>query len=566
VLACEAQAESDLVVEIPETTRIAGEVRQADPIAARFTADEHLARCQEKLDPLVSKFYLDLPRPSLENNMADMERLKYCLSKVIGGCEFQMGLKVMRTLPALLRQADWKVTATCALRGPLIEITSVSPGNTAGKSLALVIDLGTTTVVAHLVDLTAGQTIGSAARYNSQIPYGADVVRRILWCESEPDGVSRMQELAVSDISSLTQELQEKHRFGLGDVSAVVAAGNTTMMHLLMGIEPRGIRREPYVGGAYDPPPFRAAELGIKINPRGLLYCLPCISSFVGADIVAGVLAVNMHKRAELSMLIDIGTNGEIVIGNQDWLMCASASAGPAFEGSENTCGMRATSGAIDHIRLADPDTPLSFSTIGDKPPTGICGSGYVDLLAELLRLGVMDKTGQLNMQMDCPRVRLRADGLAEYVVVWARETGHGHDIVLAQDDIMNLTRAKGAIFSACRVIMNQLNLSFDEIDEILVAGGFGSFLNIENAIMIGLLPDIPAHKIRFVGNTSIGGARRACLSREKYQEARQIGAAMTYCELSTDPRFMEEFVSACFYPHTEVTLFPTAIKKLARR
>jgi uncharacterized 2Fe-2S/4Fe-4S cluster protein (DUF4445 family) len=562
-LACEAQAESDLVVEVPETSRMLGQALEADPSAARFSADGNLARSQQKLTPLVAKHYLELPPPSLENGVADLERLQHALSRALGGGEFQMGLKVIRTLSHTLRQADWKVTATTAFRGSLTEITEVAPGNTARKNLAVVVDFGTTTVVAHLVDMVAGQTIGTAAKYNAQIPYGGDVVRRIIHAVGEPDGVEQFQELAAGDICALIQELQTRHRFGHGDISAVVAAGNTTMMHFLLGLDPDGIRREPYVGVAYDPPPLRAAELGIKTNPRALLYSLPCISAFVGADIVAGVLATGMHERQELAMLIDIGTNGEIVIGNRDWLMCASASAGPAFEGSESSCGMRATFGAIDHLRLADSETMLSFSTIGDADPVGICGSGYVDVLAELLRLGVMDKTGRLNMDARCSRVRRRADGVAEYVLVPAAESGHGSDIVLAQDDILNLLRTKAAIYAACRMIMRRLNIGFDAIQEILVAGAFGNYLDIENAILIGLLPDLPAGKIRFVGNTCIAGAKLACLSRESYQETRRIALGMTYCELSTDPCFMEEFVSASFFPHTDIENFPTVMARL---
>ncbi len=565
VLACEARAESDLEVEIPASSRLAGGVTEIDPSAARFSAEDHLARRYEKLDPLVQKHYLELPAPTLANNVADLERLEQALRQVVGEGEFQMGLKVIRLLPKLLREAHWKVTATVGHRGALTEITQIVPGNTSGKNLAVIVDLGTTTVVAHLVDLVAGQTIGSAAKYNAQIPYGGDVVRRIVWATGEPDGIARMQELTAGDIDTLIQELQDKHRFSRGDISAVVAAGNTTMMHFLLGLDPNEIRREPYVGVAYDPPPLRAAELGLKINPRGLLYCLPSISSFVGADVSAGVLAVGMHKQAGLRMLIDVGTNGEIAIGNRDWMMCASASAGPAFEGSENSCGMRATFGAIDHIRLADPDTLLSLSTIGDKPPVGICGTGYVDLLAELMRFGVMDKTGRLNQDLGCSRVRVAADGLPEYVVVWAHESGHKREVVLGQEDILNLTRAKAAIYAASRVILRQVHLNFSDLEEVLVAGAFGNYLNIENAVQIGLLPDIAADKIRFVGNTCIAGAQLAGLSRAAFAEAREIARGMTYCELSTDPGFMDEFVSACFYPHTDVAMFPSVLARLAK-
>lgn len=563
VLACEAHAESDLVVEVPETSRILGQVREVDPSAERFSADTHLSRSHEALTPIVNKYHLEMTPPSLENNLADLERLDYALRQASGCDAFQMGLKVIRTLPELLRRAGWKVTAATAFRGPLTEITEVTAGNTARKNLAVIVDLGTTTVVAHLVDLVTGQTIGSAAKYNSQIPYGGDVVRRILFAAGEPDGVDQFQAMAAGDISTLIQELQGKHRLGLGDISAVVAAGNTTMMHFLLGLDADDIRREPYVGVAYGPPPFRAAELGIQINPRGLLYCLPSISSFVGADIVAGVLATGMHEREALSMLIDIGTNGEIVIGNRDWMMCASASAGPAFEGSESSCGMRATIGAMDHMRLADRETLLSFSTVGNADPAGICGSGYVDLLAELLRLGVIDRTGRLNEEIKCSRVRLRDDGVAEYVLFPGEESADGKDVVLAQEDILNLLRAKAAIYAASQIIMRQVGLDFGDIEEIMVAGAFGNYLDIENAVIIGLLPDVPAEKIRFVGNTSIAGAKLACLSQERYVESQMIARSMTYCELSTDPHFMDEFVSASFFPHTDIERFPTVMRKL---
>lgn len=563
VLACEAHAESDLVVEIPETSRMVGEVHEGDASASRFGAIEHQERGQEVIDPLVQKYYVALTPPSLENNISDLARLEHHLRQKMGGGEFQMGLKVIRSLPGVLREADWKVTATVACRGPLDEITEVARGSTSRQNLSVVVDLGTTTVVAHLVDLGTGQTIGGAAKYNSQAQYGGDIVRRILWATRSPDSIDRFQQVTVEDIGELIMELKKKHHFGFSDVSSIVAAGNTTMIHFLLGLSPMEIRREPYVGVAYSPPPLRAAELGLKINPRGLLYCLPSISAFVGADVVAGVLAVGLPQREKPSMLIDIGTNGEIVIGNREWLMCASASAGPAFEGSETRCGMRATFGAIDHIRLADPDSILSFSTIGDKPPVGVCGSGFVDLLAEMLRLGVMDKTGRLNTSLGCRRIRQREDDVPEFVIAWEQEAGEGRDVAIGQEDILNLMRAKAAIYAASQILMRQVGLTLDDLEEIMVAGAFGNYLNVENAVLIGLLPDMASGRIRFVGNTSIAGAKKICLSRAAYRQAETVARSITYCELSTDPRFMEEFVSASFFPHTDVAKFPTAMAKL---
>ena len=567
ILACEARVESDLVVEVPPESRIRGEVRTVDRDAERFS-DISSALGQEKLvvDPLVQKHYIALPAPTLENNAADLDRLEHALHRVIGAHESQMGLKAIRTLPELLRGADWKVTATSAYRGSLTEITEITAGNTAGCNLAIAVDIGTTTVVAHLVDLNTGDTLCTAAKYNSQIIYGGDVIRRIIWAGSHEDGLERMHKLVAADINGLIGELQEKSHTACRDITFLSIAGNTTMMHMLLKLEAGHIRREPYIGVAYSPPPFRAAEVGLEISSRGLLYCMPMVSSYVGADISAGVLASGMHQSESLKMLIDIGTNGEIVIGGSDFLMCASASAGPAFEGSESVDGMRATAGAIDHVRLLGRDRVLSYSTIGNEPAVGICGTGYVDLLAELLREGLIDKTGKLVEPEDSPRVRPNDEGVNEYVLVRAGEGGAEKDIVITQFDIENMLRAKAAIYSASLVLLNSLQLSYDDIEQIYVAGAFGNYLNVENAVCIGLLPDVPSERIQFIGNTAVSGAKLAALSREKYRQVREIASQMTYFELSTDNSFMDEFVRACFFPHTDIENFPSVMERLGRK
>jgi uncharacterized 2Fe-2S/4Fe-4S cluster protein (DUF4445 family) len=311
---------------------------------------------------------------------------------------------------------------------------------------------------------------------------------------------------------------------------------------------------------AYQPPPFRAAELGLTIDPRGLVYCLPCVSSFVGGDITAGVLAVGMHHSDEPLMLIDIGTNGEIVVGNKDWMVCASASAGPAFEGAGTRHGMRAMRGAIDHVRGWYSGDTLSFSTVGDATPNGICGTGYVDLLAHLLRLQIIDKTGRLNMGMRSSRLRRGENDTPEFVVVRAGEKGAPRDLVITQDDVANLMRAKAAVYAASKVLLNSLGLRRSDIKEILVAGAFGNYLDLENAVAIGLLPDVAGEDLRFVGNTSVIGAKIVALSRQRYVEVQEIAKGMTYLELSTDPTFMQEFTSACFFPHTNIEEFPSVL------
>lgn len=560
ILACEAYASGDLLVEVPPETQLRGRVREVDIAEQRLSEIAVLERQPTQLNPLVRKHALKVPPPTLENSAADLERLVRELRKQDGSGEYQMGLKVTRKLSEAIREARGVVTATTAYRGALTEITEVVGGDFSGTNLAVAVDAGTTSVVAHLVDLTTGQTLGTAAKYNAQAVYGADVVRRIMWCSEKPDGLLQLHNLIVDDINLLIQELQNKFRLSQNYITLVVAAGNTTIMHTLLGLNPEWIRREPYVGVAYQPPPFRAAEIGLTIHPRGLLYCLPCMSSFVGADITAGILAVGLHQSDAPRMLIDIGTNGEIVIGNKEWMVCASASAGPAFEGTGTHDGMRAMRGAIDHFRGWHGGRTFSFSTVGDEAPNGICGTGYVDLLAQLLRLGLIDKTGRLNMDRRSKRLREGPEGVPEFVVVEAGEKGAARDLVITQEDVANLVRAKAAVYAASKVLLKSLGLRLSDIKEILVAGAFGNFLDLENAVYIGLLPDVPGEHLRFVGNTSIVGAKIAALSRERYVEAQQIARSTTYFELSTDPTFMGEFTSACFLPHTHIEEFPSVL------
>jgi uncharacterized 2Fe-2S/4Fe-4S cluster protein (DUF4445 family) len=567
VLACETQVDSDLVVEVPVAVSLREQIPEGGRPRRRLYEMATRERQPSKLEPLVKKVHLRVSKPSLENNAADLERLEYALRETLkSDNEYQMGLKVIRTLPDVLRRAEGSVTATVGYRGRLSEITEVTPGDTSARSLGVAVDVGTTTIVAHLVDLAVGQTLESALMYNSQAAYGADVIRRIIWCSSNPGGLGKIHEITVEDINQLIHELEEKFHLSINDIDLVVAVGNTTMMHFLLGINPEWIRREPYCGVTYQPPAFRASEVGLKINARGLLYCLPSVGSFVGADVTAGVLATGMNESDDLRMLIDIGTNGEVVIGNREWLVCASASAGPAFEGAGNRDGMRATHGAIDHIRGWSRSRTFGYSTVGDKPPIGLCGTAYVDLLAELLHMGVMDKTGRFDFSNGSSRLRRGADGTAEYVVVYAGEKGAPRDLVITEDDCSNLIRAKAAIYAAAKLLLRSLGLTFANLKEIMVAGAFGNYLDLENAVLIGLLPDLPAEKLRFAGNTSIAGAKIAMLSCDRYREAQRIAQRMTYFELSTAPSFMEEFSSACFFPHTNIEEFPSVMARFANK
>jgi len=564
ILACEGRVASDLVVEVPPETRLAGAPEYAEGEVPYLTDVSGFAGRKIRLAPLVRKTYLQLPPPTLDNNLSDLQRLEQALGKSLDLHDFQMGLKVTRLLPDVVRQADWRVTAMTGHRGPLAEIVSVEPGDTTRRNFCIAADIGTTTVVCHLVDLCSGQTLGQAAKYNSQASYGADVIRRIIHASQGPEAENALRKAIVGDVNELIQELITRHRLAAQDISLISAAGNTAMIHLLLGLPVENVRKEPYIGTAYHLPPLRAAEVGLQINPRGLLYCLPCVAGFVGADIVAGIYASGLSQGEQVSMLIDIGTNGEIVIGNNEFIVCASASAGPAFEGAECHSGMRATKGAIDHIRLHDPDHVLNYSTIASAPPVGLCGTGYVDLIAGMLRVGLIDKTGRLQPDASARRVREDDDGILEYVVVAGDSTGNGKDVTVTQEDVDNIMRAKGAIYAAESVLLNSLNMTFDDISEIMVAGAFGNFLDVNNAVCIGLLPDVPLEKMRFVGNTSLAGAKLAALCEGCYQDIFKVASGTTYFELSTEPTFMDQFVSACFFPHTNVELFPSVMSQLA--
>jgi len=564
VLACRGYVESDLTVEVPQRSRIEHAVEATGGPEDVFGESVLRQRYDAKLSPLVRKDCVELPPPSLENNAADLERLTHALSKKTGIEVFRADLKVIRRLPRILRGSDWRVTATTARYARHAEILSVEPGDATRRNMAVAVDVGTTTVVAHLIDLNTAQTLGARAKYNSQIRYGSDVIRRIIHAGKD-GGLKELHDAVVGDVTELIGQLLQQHRLGFANVTLVTAAGNTTMMHLLIGIPPDWIRKEPFVGVMYRPGPIPAGEVGLKINPRGLVYCLPSVAAFVGADISAGVLATGLHKSADVRMLVDIGTNGEMVIGNRDFLVCASTSAGPAFEGAESEAGMRATRGAIDHLRLFDRHRPPSYTTIGSGPPVGICGTGYIDLLAGLLSVGLVDKAGRLQPDR-CERIRANDRGVLEYVVAPSSEAGGDRDVVITQEDIANLLRAKGAIYSGACVLLNSLGMTFDDVREILVAGAFGNYIELENAITIGLLPDVPHEKLRFVGNSSITGAKLAALCHEKYEEVQNIASGMTYFELGTDPTFMDQFSRACFLPHTDIERFPRVMSRIGRQ
>jgi len=553
VLACRTKVLSDMTITVPKSHTLETSQILMDTDAQRFR--ELAGEVREgifEFDPLVRKICVEMSPPTVHDHTADQERLYLAIREQVDAPIMQAGFRLLQKLSRLLQSSGYKATVTVGRRGETTEVIEVEPGNRCERNFALAVDLGTTTVVAHLVDLTKATTIDTEATYNSQINFGEDYIRRIIYAE-ENDAFDEMQNRIVSDVNNLIITLATRQKVDLQDVNAIVYAGNTAMVHFLLNLDPTRIRREPYIASAGFVPPIRAAEAGIQINKRGLLYCLPSVAAYVGSDIVAGVLTTRIFTQKGISLFIDIGTNGEVVLGNQDWLVCASSSAGPAFEGSGVKHGMRAGAGAIEKLTILD-DGSIELKTIADTHPVGICGSGLLDTLAELFTHGIIDRTGRFNPNGQ-PRLTEGDEGRQFQIV----PAGNEHqEIVITQADIDNLVRSKAGVFAAIRVLMESTQTKLEDLDAVYLAGGFGNFLNVRQAVTIGMLPDVPSEKIQFVGNTSIAGAKTVMLSRKALKAAEKIAKSMTYFDLMSHQGYMEEFTRANFLPHTDLSLFPS--------
>ncbi len=550
VLACQTLVEDDLEVEIPPDT-LASERLRVDEDAQRFRATLPRVRHREfRHAPLVFKVCLHLPPPTLTDPVGDAQRLQRSVRKLTETASLQTGLKVLRTLPSVLRQHNFTVTATVGRRRGVAEIMEVEGGDTAERNYLAVVDIGTSTVVAHLIRAHDGTLIGAQACFNSQSVCGWEVTSRIIY--SERMGQESLQSRVVEDINRLIATLAADHNVNVRDITAVVCAGNTVMMHFLLGLPAAGIRRNPFVAVDLEPPPVRAAEVGIRVNPRALLFFVPAIGSWVGGDVTAGILATGLDQAEEISALIDIGTNGEIVVGNKDWLVACSASAGPALEGASVSCGMVAERGAIEQVYARDG--AIQWRVIGDAPPRGLCGSGILDAVAVLLDLNVIDRSGRF-VAGSHPALESH-EGSLGFRLAAARETAHGKPLILMQEDLENVITAKAAIFAATKILFDRLQLRITDISRLFIAGGFGNFIHLENAIRIGLFPPLPPARIRYVGNTSIWGARLIACSEEACERAHEISRTTTYYDLMGSADYVEQFKQARFLPHTQIELF----------
>jgi uncharacterized 2Fe-2S/4Fe-4S cluster protein (DUF4445 family) len=522
-------------------------------------------------DQTIRKYFLEIEPPSLIDKTDDLARVIRTLNARHGTdiARLSVDVALLRRMAGVLRGAGWRATAvletdTWVSPDGAPRLVDIVPGDTTASSWGVAVDIGTTSNVVYLVDLLTGKLVDTASDYNHQISRGEDIISRIIYA-SKGDGLAELQGLVVETINGLLKTLAADNGLSTNDIYKMTVAGNSTMIHLFLGLPPESIRKEPYITTADRPLPVMASRVGVEINPLATVDCLPGVGSYVGADITAGVFSSGMCKLGEVSLFIDIGTNGEMVLGDCDWLISCACSAGPAFEGAGVQDGMRATAGAIEEIWIDDNTYEPTYRVIGDEPPRGICGSGLISLLAELFISGVMDKAGNIDLGLDTPRVR-QGDHGPEYVVVKAAQTTTGRDIVINKVDIDNLLRAKAAVYAGISVLARSVGTDLGSVERILIAGAFGQYLDIENAVHIGLLPDLPRHKFRYLGNTSILGAYLALLSRECRKGISEVAQRMTYLELSADNTFHDEWMSALFLPHTDITEFPSVMELLKGR
>ena len=568
VLACTATLESDADIRVPIESQLGDKrvLERRPPIPLKgytLSAKDWAMRLpQWQLNPPTTKFHLILDKPTLDDNLSDSERIKRALAQIADLEDVVIDYPMLQALPGMIRASSFDVTVTVLNRGNEARAVRIEKGDTTPRQAALAVDLGTTTIAVQLVDLQTGEVTAEASDYNGQISFGEDVISRIIY-STRATGLAKLQSAAVNTIWNLIQQVVEKTNMEFCSITHLCVSGNTTMIHLLLGIDPRYIRVDPYIPVATVFPWIKASNIGIRIASGVYLRATPCVASYVGGDIVAGVLASGMFNSEKITLYIDIGTNGEMVVGNKDWMLSCSCSAGPAFEGAGVKHGMRATRGAIEQVRINEVTFEPMIITVGNRRPIGICGSGLIDVLAELFLTGVIDERGKVNSELDTPRTR-RSDTAGEYVLAWADESGTNRDIVITDVDIDNLMRAKAAVFAGINVMLEEVGMTVDMLEEILIAGAFGRYLEIDKAIIIGLLPDVDTEKIKFVGNGSLLGSYLMALSNSLIEEGDRIANMMTYLELSTNPKFMDQYVSALFLPHTNIEDFPTVKRRLA--
>jgi len=566
-LACQTVVEGDVAIHVPPQEKIERRLT-TDRVVAEVTVPEGYEYLS---DQTVRRIHLELTPPSMDDQTDDWSRLQTAFRL---GQRFEnvtCSLSLLQRMGDVLRAGDWKVTAVADIKNVIesyetnqsIRLIDLQPGHVDEYSplWGTAIDIGTTTVTLWLVDLVSGQVRAQVAEYNGQIARGEDVISRIIYAGKNGGG-NELRQRVLDTINSLLETACKRVKAKPENVVKAAISGNSTMMHLLLGIPAGSIRLSPFVTTVNLPPVMMAHEVGLNAHPEASVDCLPGVASYVGADITAGVLSAGVDVAEDVTLFLDVGTNGETVLGNRDWLVACACSAGPAFEGAGVVNGMRATQGAIEEVWINSQSLEPTYRVIGGGKPKGICGSGLIALLSEAFLTGILDKAGNVNLTAGSPRVRDGAHG-GEYVVAWGAESESGEDIVLSRVDVDNLLRAKAAIYAGFTVLADTVGIPLESVSKVLVGGSFGKYINVEKAVQIGLLPDMPWEQFDFLGNTSVRGAYYALLDWRKREQITNIAKRMTYIELSADNSFYEAFTSALFLPHTDMSKFPSVAEAL---
>ncbi|MBF0225111.1 MAG: DUF4445 domain-containing protein [Desulfobacterales bacterium] len=569
--ACTSIIKSDIIVRIPIESTIDASVLNM-PATPRKTAsivqmDFEELKEKDLFAPPVEKIYIELPEPSVKENLSDVTRIINFLRQHNNEHRLEVDISVIRKIPDIIRENNFNVTVTIARpvrdegKNRLINIQS---GDRSNKNYAIAIDIGTTTVYGQLIDLITGKVLSQHAEFNSQISYGEDVISRIMFAEKE-GGLKKMHDVVIGIINKIIEKILKEGEIDVDDISTITIAGNTTMTQLFLMVNPKYIRRAPYVPAANIYPPIKAVNLDIKLADHSIALVFPLISSYVGGDIVSGVMGSGMYRSEEVTLFMDIGTNAEIVIGNKDWMVCAACSAGPAFEGGGIQHGMRATKGAIEDFSIDPISLEPMIITIGNQRAKGICGSGLITIIATFFELGIINNSGKFNIDLNTPRIR-ESEGVYEYVLSWAKETQIDRDITISEIDIENLIRAKGSIYSGCMTMLKEVGLGIENLDRIILAGGFGSYIDLEKAMTIGLIPEINPDKVTYIGNGSLLGAKMSSITNRIRKDVAYVTKMMTNFELSETTSYMDNYIAALFLPHTDLNLFPKLKKRLNSR
>lgn len=567
-LACESKPATDVVISVPDiASAYKSRMKMADldspeEIAIFDRTREELRETGIGLHNDLEVIALTMDAPSLDDTMPDNERLSRALMDAAGTEKARIPYHVLRKLSEELRKDNFSVKCVVRKSETEAEVLDVRPAAEDVKIVGLAVDIGTTSVAAVLVDMENGNILAKSSTGNGQIRYGADVINRII-ASGKEGGRKALQDAIIKEtLTPMIAQMCAKAKIHTDQIYRASIAGNTTMNHLLMGVYADPIRMEPFIPTFFELDSVFADDIGLKINPHARLIISPNIGSYVGGDITAGTFASGIWTKESMSLFIDLGTNGELVFGNSEFMMSCACSAGPAFEGGDISCGMRATDGAIEAISIDRDSMKPTMSVIGDpgQKPVGVCGSGIIDLIAELYRCGIISPKGKFIREGE--RIRHDNYGMGSYVIAFADESATGRDVELTEVDIDSFIRAKAAIFSAIRTMLKNLDFTVDMIDDVYVAGGIGSGINMDNAVNIGMFPDIPKDKFHYIGNSSLTGAYAMLVSSEAETKVADIAHNITYLELSTEPGYMDEFVACCFLPHTDSSLFPSVTLK----